>query len=85
MRSQSLKIRPMGEATNATNYKNIGPTEHMNHDTLRRHADQPTIHDMCIVYGKAYENNAAHRDFIHNHTHYYAGKRRRIPDEILKL
>ena len=28
LRSQSLKIRPMGEATNATNNKNIGPTEH---------------------------------------------------------
>ena len=62
----------------------------LNHDTLRRHADQPTIHDRLLYlakrwYGKAYENNAAHRDFIHNHTHYYAGKRRRIPDEILKL
>ena len=48
-----------------------------------------TIHDRLLYlakrwYGKAYENNAAHRDFIHNHTHYYAGKRRRMPDEILK-
>ena len=61
----------------------------LNHDILRRHADQPTIHDRLLYlakrwYGKAYENNAAHRDFIHNHTRYYAGKRRRIPDEILK-
>ena len=58
-------------------------------NTLRRHADQPAIHDRLLHlakrwYGKAYENNAAHRDFIHNHTRYYAGKRRRIPDEILK-
>ena len=61
----------------------------LNHHILKRHADQPTIHDILLYlskrwYGKAYENNAAHRDFIHNHTHYYAGKRRRIPDEILK-
>ena len=61
----------------------------LNHDMLRWHADQPKIHDRMLYlakrwYGKAYENNAAHRDFIHNHTHYYAGKRRRIPDEILK-
>ena len=61
----------------------------LNHDILRRHAGQPTIHDRLLYlakrwYSKAYENNTAHRDFIHNHTLYYAGKRRRIPDEILK-
>ena len=61
----------------------------LNHDIQRRHADQPTIHDRLLYiakckYGKAYENNAAQCDFIHNHTRYYAGKRRRIPDEILK-
>ena len=61
----------------------------LNHDILRRHADQPTMHDRLLYlakrwYGKAYENNTAQRDFIHNHTLYYAGKRRRIPDEILK-
>ena len=61
----------------------------LNHDTLRRHADHPTIHDRLLYlakrwYSKAYENNTAQRDFIHNHTLYYAGKRRRIPDEILK-
>ena len=61
----------------------------LNHDILRRHADEPTIHDRLLYLakrwkGKAYENNTALRDFIHNHTLYYAGKRRRIPDEILK-
>ena len=59
------------------------------HDILRRHADQPTIHDRLLDlakrwYGKVYEKYTAQRDFIHNHTLYYAGKRRRIPDEILK-
>ena len=61
----------------------------LNHGILRRHADLPTIHDRLLYlakrwYGKAYENNAAQRDFIHNHTRYYGGKRRRIPNEILK-
>ena len=61
----------------------------LNHDIVRRHADQSTIHDRLLYlakrwYGKAYEKNAAQRDFIHNHTLYYAGKRRRIPHEILK-
>ena len=61
----------------------------LNHDILRRHADQPTIHDrlLCLVkrwYRKAYENNAAQRNFIHNHTLYIAGNSWRIPDEILK-
>ena len=61
----------------------------LNHDILRRHADQPTIHDRLLYlakrwYGKSNENNTAQRDFIHNHTRYYAGRRRRIPDEILK-
>ena len=61
----------------------------LNHDILRRHADQPTIHGILLYlakrwYSKAYENNAAQRDFIHNHTLYIAGKPRRIPDEILK-
>ena len=61
----------------------------LNDDILRRHADQLTIHDilLCLAkrwYSKAYENNAAHRDFIHKHTLYFAGKSRRIPDEILK-
>ena len=61
----------------------------LNHDILRRHADQPKIHDRLLYlakrwYGKAYENNTAQRDFFHNHTIYYAGKRQRIPDEILK-
>ena len=51
----------------------------LNHDILRRHADQPTIHDKLLYlakrwYNKAYENNTAQRDFIHNHTLYYAGK-----------
>ena len=41
----------------------------LNHDLLRQHADQPTIHDRLLYlakrwYGKAYENNAAHRDFF---------------------
>ena len=61
----------------------------LNHDILRRHADQPTIHDRLLYlakrwHSKAYENNAARRDFIHKHTLYIAGKSRRIPDEILK-
>ena len=61
----------------------------LSHDILRRHAAQQTIHDRLLYlakrwYGKAYENNAAQRDFIHNHTLYFAGKSRRIPDEILK-
>ena len=61
----------------------------LNHGILRRHADQPTIHDRSLYlskrwYGKAYENNTAQREFIHNHTLYYAGKRRRTPDEILE-
>ena len=52
-----------------------------NNDILRRHAGQPTIHDRMLYlakcwYSKAYENNAVQRDFIHNHTLYYAGKRR---------
>ena len=52
----------------------------LNHDILRRHADQPTIHNRLLYlakrwYDKAYENNTAQRDFIHNHTLYYAGKR----------
>ena len=61
----------------------------LNHDILRRHADQPTIQDRLLYlakrwYGKAYENNTAQRDFIHNHTLYFAGKRRRVSREILK-
>ena len=69
--------------------KTLDLSNTLNHDILRRHADQPTIHDRLLYlaklwYGKAYENNTAQRDFIHNHTLYYAGKRRRIPDEILK-
>ena len=61
----------------------------LNHDILRRHADQPTIHDSLLYlakrwYRKAYESNTAQRDFICNHTLYYAGKRRRISDKILK-
>ena len=69
--------------------KTLGLPNALNHDILRRHADEPTIHDRWLYLakrwnGKAYENNTAQRDFIHNHTLYYAGKRRRIPDEILK-
>ena len=61
----------------------------LSHDIVRRHANQPTIHDILLYlakrwYNKAYENNAAQRDFIHKHTPYIAGKSRRIPDEILK-
>ena len=61
----------------------------LNHDILRRHDDQPTIYDILLHiakrwYSKAYENNAAQRDFIHKHTLYIAGKSRRIPHEILK-
>ena len=41
----------------------------LNHDILRRRADQPTIHDRLLYlakrwYSKAYENKAARRDFI---------------------
>ena len=62
----------------------------LNHDILRRHADQPTIHDILLYlakrwYNKAYENNAVQCDFIHKHTLYFAGESRRIPHEILKL
>ena len=61
----------------------------LKHDILRRHANQPTIHDRLLYlakrwYSKAYENNAAQRDFIHKYAKYYAGKDRLIPDEILK-
>ena len=39
----------------------------LNHDILKRHADQPTIHDRLLYlakrwHSKAYENNAAHRE-----------------------
>ena len=69
--------------------KTLNLPDTQKHDILRRHVDQPTIHDRLLYlakcwYGKAYENNTAQRDFIHNHTLYYAGKRRRIPDEIRK-
>ena len=49
----------------------------LNHDTLRRHADQPTMPDRlrCLVkrwYSKAYENNAVQRDCINKHIIYSA-------------
>ena len=55
----------------------------LNHDILRRHADQPTIHERLLYlakrwYSKAFENNVAQCDFIHKE------KSRRIPDEIQK-
>ena len=61
----------------------------LKHDSLRRHADQPTIRDRVLYlakrwYSTAYKNNAAHREFIHTYAKYYAGKTRLIPDEILK-
>ena len=60
-----------------------------NHHILRRHADQLTIHNRLLYlakrwYSKAYDKNAVQHDFVHNHTLYFAGKRWRIPDEILK-
>ena len=62
---------------------------YLKHDLLRRHANQPTIRNRLLYiakrwYSNAYKNNAAHRDFIQTHAIYFAGKKRLIPDEILK-